>query len=692
MRRPAFRTDTAHERGPRWLFRACLFAWIGFLHAPAAVAQQQDTLEATLPEVRMEAARLTETQASAPFAVSVLSRSPEELKLEPGLSLTETLNALPGVWLSNRSHFAMGERLMIRGMGWRSAFGVRGVQVLLDGVPLTMPDGQSVLDIVDPALVRRAEVVRGPASVFWGNASGGVLFLTTAPTERAPAARARFLAGSYGARQVIGEATITPGRHLLHAYVSDARQNGFRAYSEGRFTRAGLHSNLNLGSRTQVKLTGALVVLDTEHPGSLTAEQVLQNRRMASSGYVATQSGKESTQGQVGATLLHQNGLGTLTGTAWGQIRDLANPLPFAYIDLYRKAGGARASQRGSIGAVDWGIGVDGGYMSDDRKNMNNEEGQPGADLSVDQREDVSNVAAFASATAHLTERLAVTGGLRADRIRFSLSDHLLDDGDQTGTRLFSAWSPSIGVGYQLPSRWIESGLLFANYGTAFETPTTTELVNSPDGSAGFNPELRPQYTRGVEVGARGSLPAARLRFDLAVYRMNISNGIVPYQAGGSDRAYYRNTGENLHEGVEVALRYDPIPTAGLDVSYTLSRLVLREDSLRGNQVPGVPEHRLFAAVRFSPRPFWSRLSVEAVSAYPVDNANEVTTDGYATLDLDAGLTGLRLGSAAILPFFRIGNILDARYNGSVVVNSDPGRYFEPAPGRTFQAGVNVQF
>jgi iron complex outermembrane recepter protein len=671
----------------RWTARCLCTAWLlsGAAAGPAH-AQGRDTLASVLPGVEIEASRLGETEATAPYAVSVLSRPLEEVALEPAQSLDDVLNPLPGVWANDRGHYALGERLVVRGMGWRSQFGVRGVQVLLDGIPLTMPDGQAIMDVVDPSLVRRAELVRGPASLLWGNAAGGVLALTTEPSGSEAYARGRVLAGSYGVRQLTGEAYLTPGPHTLHAYASDARQEGFRAYSEGRFTRAGLHVGFDLGRRSRLKLTGALAKQNAQNPGSLTAAEVLQDRRMANRRNVETLAGKESAQLQGAATLLHETGAGTLSAVAYGLVRDLQNPLSYAYIDVFRRAGGTRLSLQSESGRLTWGAGADLGYMADERFNWDNVAGQPGGDRLLDQMETVLNAAVFGTGTWLVTERLSLTAGLRGDRIRFDLEDRLPGDGDQSGDRLFTAWSPSLGAAYRLGD-----ALAFANFSTAFETPTTTELVNRPDSSRGFNADLEPQRTRGFEMGLRGALPDARLRYDVALYRLDISNGIIPFE-DASGREFFRNTGENLHRGVEIALEWQALESVALQASYTGSRLTLQEEPFEGNQVPGVPEHRLYSGVRVETGSLWARLGAEAVSGYPVDNANETENEGYVLLDLNVGWSAIELAAARVAPFVRLGNLLGVQYSNSVAVNAFGARYFEPSPGRTVQAGLNLLF
>ena len=663
-----------------FLVLLCGFSpFLTFAQQPATV----DTLEGALPEIEIEAVRSSATEATAPFAVSVLARSPEELALTPGTSLDEVLEKLPGVWINDRGHYALGERLSIRGMGWRAAFGVRGVQVLLDGLPLTMPDGQAILDIVDPAFVQRAELVRGPASLFWGNGSGGVLFLSTnAPTARG--VRARLMGGSYGLRQIAAQASGQAGRHRFHGYVSNTAQEGYRAHSDGRFTRGALHGTFDLGPLTSFSVTAAAALQDAENPGQLTREQIADNPRAADPRTLPTEAGKESQQAQLGATLLHQTGIGVLSATAHGLVRDLDNPLTFAYVKLYRQAGGVRLSFQNETAPIAWGVGADVGAMHDNRDRWSNTEGEPGDERLEDQQETVTSTSAFAY-VAPQWGALRLRLGARADRIAFTLEDELQLEGiDASGDRTFSAISPAVGLSYELPSM-----LFFASYSTAFATPTTTELTG--DGRPGFDPELQPERTRGFEVGARGIVPDVRLEFDVALFYLRIRDRLIPFQTEeGGDQVFYRPEGETNHRGLELAASWHLVPEATLGLTYTAGRFVFQDEELEGNRIPGVPDQRVYAYLQAQRQGLWGRLGVEAVSAYFTDDANEAENDGYALLDVQLGHEGVRLGTARFQPFLKVSNLLDTRYNSSVIVNAFGGRYFEPAPGRTVQAGLNV--
>lgn len=663
------------------------------VHTVHAQDRGEDTLTVTLPEITIDAARATETAASAPFAVSVMARAPEEVAYQPALSLQDVVGHLPGVWINDRGHFAQGERISIRGLGWRSAFGVRGVQVVLDGIPLTLPDGQTFEEIVEPSLIHRAELVRSPSSRFWGNASGGVLFLSTRRAAGEPSLRARALAGSYGARQLFAEAALPLDGHTWQAFVSTVEQEGYREYSEGARTRAGVQGRLSLGGNWTLGMTSALVYQDTENPSSLTREQMDQNPRQARPDFVAAQAQKESIQGQVGLRLRRPVGGGEVSASAYGLIRDLTNPLPFAYVAYLRHSGGGRVAVQQTHGRLSWGVGAEAAVQHDDRQNWNTVDGRRGDDRQLDQVETVTEAAVSGYGRVDLTDRLQVSAGLRGTSVHFQNDDNLLvsDDpalnGDQSGSRTLSAWSPSVGLSYQ----W-GGTLLFTNYSTAFETPTTTELVNRPDATGGFNDTLEPQHTRGVEVGARGGWPAAGFRYELALYRMRIDDALIQVGTNEAGREFYGNVGENLHQGVEVSASWRPVSAVQAQLSYTGNRLAYTNDDLDGNRLPGVPDHRIYVTARGTWSGLWSRLGVEAASGYYVDDQNTETarTDGYAVVDLTLGHEGIAIGGARVQPFVSVENLFDERYVGSVVVNAFGGRYYEPAAGRALHAGVNV--
>jgi len=673
--------------------RACLLCTSVCLFPFLASGQVPDTADmderVRLPEIKVEAVRSAETEASAPFAVTVQTRSPEEVALTASTSLDDVLRPFSGIWLNDRHHFALGERISVRGVGYRSNFGVRGVQVLYDGVPLTLPDGQAFLDVVDPAVVRQVELVRSPASVFWGNGSGGVLFLSSSPETSRPSNRVRVQGGSYGQWQGLIEGGGTIGPWTVLGYASGQRQEGYRAHSQGYRLRAGGTARRSFGPRTRLRVMMAADQQDTDNPSSLTREQFERDPTQARPAFVEVNAGKQSSQIQLGTTLTHDLGGATLSGTVYGLRRNLDNPLNFAFIRYERRSGGTRFTLRRSQGRLQGGLGIDAGIQSDDRieYDSTSADGNPAGQVSLEQLETVLNGSAFGYLRFNATDRLALTAGIRGDQMRFEAADELTRDGDQSGTRIFSSVSPTVGLSFEAgPAQ------LFAQYSTAFETPTASELSNRPGGGGGFNQQVEPQRTQGFEVGARGALPETRLQFDVALYRLEVDELISAYE-DPEGREVYDNLAANTHDGLEASLTWQATPGLEVAARYTGSRFVIKESSdssLVGNRVPGIPTRRLYLHTELSHDGWWGRLSGQGVPSYYTNDANTAEAPRYVLVNLNFGHEGIETVGLTLKPFATVRNVLDEQYAGSVVVNAFGGRYYEPAPGRSFAAGLNV--
>lgn len=150
-----------------------------------------------LPEINVT--RTAAPLERVPYAVGVVDRT-EIQRGQQTIGLDEALNNLPGVVVANRYNFSLDQRISIRGAGSRSNFGVRGLKILLDGVPQTLPDGQSQLTNIDFASIDRAEVLRGASSSLYGNASGGVVAFSSEVAASGPFAQRIRIQGGSGQR------------------------------------------------------------------------------------------------------------------------------------------------------------------------------------------------------------------------------------------------------------------------------------------------------------------------------------------------------------------------------------------------------------------------------------------------------------------------------------------------------------
>ncbi len=250
----------------------------------------------------------------------------------------------------------------------------------------------------------------------------------------------------------------------------------------------------------------------------------------------------------------------------------------------------------------------------------------------------------------------------------------------------------------------------FANFATAFQTPTTTELINAPpaDGGpccpAGFNPDLEPQRARSIEAGLR--FDAAPVAGEIVGYTMVIRDALVPFQVAGAEgREFFRNAGRTRNRGFEASIAVRPARHLTLRLAHTSTLVTILDDGAadrddEGHRLPGVPPHRLGLAAEYDDGRSFVAVQLQATDRYYVDEANTAANppepgsplpgfDGYATLDARVGTTVTALG-ADLAPFVAVENALDSHHASSVVVNAFGGRYYEPAPGRMISFGVRV--
>src|SRR5947208_16676095 len=168
----------------------------------------------------------------------------------------------------------------------------------------------------------------------------------------------------------------------------------------------------------------------------------------------------------------------------------------------------------------------------------------------LDPLERVTEVGPFGQVTLQVAPKLSVTGGLRYDWVKFAVDDRLVtpSNPDDSGRRLMNALSGSLGAALT-PS---DAVTVYANVGTSFETPTTTELTNRPGSAGGFNPDLQPQKATTYEMGVRGDW-RGRLNYALAFFQANVRDQLIPLP-DTLQRVYYQNAVRSIHRRIELGV------------------------------------------------------------------------------------------------------------------------------------------
>jgi iron complex outermembrane receptor protein len=680
-------------------------------NAAALSAQGRDTIRYRLRPVEVTVLRGVSADIRTAAPVTSIGRPAiQEGQLTVGLD--EALAAVPGVVVNNRYNFALGTRIAIRGLGARAAFGVRGVRLMVDDVPLTMPDGQANTNNVELGSAGRIEVLRGPASSLYGNAAGGVVAIET---ETPPATKlggeVRIVAGDLGQSSLdrLQKGQLKLGGRTERAdyilSVSRLNTDGFRDHSRAEQTAVNTRIRLHTGEST--RWTALLNYADSpvgENPGALPRDSVRKLPTMAWPANVRTVSGEAASQLQGAISYEQRSGQNALKVTGYGLTRSLDNPLPFGYITLERTGGGARAlfEHLGQLGIhqLRVALGADAELQSDERGEFDNAGGQRGNSLRRDQTDRVRSIGPFVQAQMAVLPGLELTAGARYDLVAFETEDRFLNDGaDNSGERTLQALSPRVALLYSLSER----SSVYASVSTAFQTPTTTELLNRPPAAgqtccpSGFNPDLDPQRALNLEVGWKGHV-SDRVRYELVGFQMSVKDALVPFQLLTVEgREFFRNSGETRHRGFELALSVLLSAAITLETAYTYSDYVFIDDGIatatnEGKKVPGVPPHHLFVRLRVNPV---SSLVLEVendfTDRYFTNDANTAVNTSANVIDARV-LYALALGGTTLRPFVALNNITDEAYNSSVVVNAAAARFYEPAPGRNLYVGVTVGF
>ncbi len=680
------------------LFCHCIIADIDFVFAADSYVLPENAYEILSP-IPVTAARSRKKSSDIPAQVDQV-RKMDIQQGRPTLTLDESLKSLPGLFLQNQSNFAQDLRISIRGFGARSPFGVRGVKVLVDGIPYTMPDGQTQLDSIDPAIIDSMEIMRGPSSSLYGNASGGVIAIETedgaeTPVELSP----RFTVGQFGLKKYRLKAGGQSDSLTYSLFVSHLQLDGFREHSatENTFFRAKFRFYPNAESDWTFTVSHFNSPL-AEDPGALTQSQVTANPEQANTSNILFSAGEQVSEQNLGA--IYRRDLTSnleLVVSAHFNHRKFSNKLPFTnggIVEFDRLAPG------GGIKTV-WDtqplqlpnrliVGVDYFYQRDDRKRFDNNQSIKGSQT-LDQIENVFNLGPYVRNEIQLLPWLDLAAGLRYDRVHFKLDDAFLTDGDQSGSKTLSEVSGSVGAVVHLQ----ESLHLYSNVATVFESPTTTELTVNPSGGPGFNPDLDSQTSLSYEIGIKGSRKNI-LKYDLALFLIESEDELIPFELPGSPgRNFFRNAGESERKGVEAKVQLQPVDYARVSLSYTYSDFKFTEFvasgvDFSGNAIPGIPKHRIAGTLDMKSEHGWfGRFEFQNVSDFYVNNANTAENSSYTSTSLSLGKEG-QAGPFQWSAFLGLNNLMDENYNANTRINASNGRFFEPAAPFNVFGGVSL--
>jgi iron complex outermembrane receptor protein len=640
------------------------------------------------------------------------------------VNLSEGLGGVAGLLARDRQNYAQDVQISIRGFGARSTFGIRGVRVFVDGIPATLPDGQGQVSHIDLASVEHLEVLRGPFSALYGNASGGVLQVFSEEGRGPPRLGVSIAGGSDGALRIGTTLSGSQGTFGYAASASRFTTDGYREHSAAERGIGNLKLTWRPDEATRLTVIANSVALPkAQDPMGLTRAQFETDPRGVDPSALTFDTRKTVSQTQGGLIAERRvDAVNSLRLLVYAGQRDTeqfqaipvatqANPNhPGGVISLGRDYSGTDLRWTAKTALAERPVTLIAGLAYDTLREhrvgllnyVGSTLGVEGA-LRRDEVNDVSSTDPYLQASVQLTPAWSVNAGVRHSSVRFRSTDAYIvgANPDDSGAARYAATLPVLGLMFAA-----NDGVhLYATAGRGVETPTLNELAYRPGGATGLNFDLRPARSDSVEFGVK-TRTAGLGNVNAAVFATRTREEIVTLSNVGG-RATYQNAGSTRRTGLELSWDQRYAGDVQAQAAWTLLDARYREAFATcastpcatptlvvpaGNRIPGTARSALFVSLGWAPPQGW-RAGVEArwLGNVEVNDANSDAAAGGGVLGAHAGYL-LRAGAWEVSAFVRGDNLLGRTYAGSVIVNEGNGRYFEPAPGRTWLAGVSGSF
>jgi len=642
---------------------------------------------------------------------------------KPQVNLSESLGAVPGLVARDRQNYAQDVQLSVRGFGARSSFGVRGVRLYVDDIPATLPDGQGQITHVDLGSVDRIEILRGPFSALYGNSSGGVVSVYTEDGHSPATITPNFAVGSNrtGRAGLKFSGAVDGVDAVLD--VNRFTTQGSRDHSAAQRNLGNAKVTVQLDDASTLKLVvNSLSLGKADDPLGLTRAAFLANPRSVDATALQFNTRKSLDQTQAGLVYTRSiDDISTVRAVVYDGHRNTIqyqaipvaaqqSPLsPGGVIALGRDYRGVDLRWTGRyreapLGELTLVAGVSYDWLNEKRFGYQNFIG-PTLGVQGAQRRnetnDVNDADAYLQGSWKVAPQWSVDVGARRSIVHFESADHYVTatNPDDSGRVRYGAVTPVAGLVYS-PTDDLR---FYVSAGRGFETPTLNELSYRSDGSSGLNFALQPVRSKNVEAGVKarsdwlGTVTAA-------VFQTRTTNELVTVSNLGG-RATFQNAGDTRRNGLELSLRRDLFENVRLQLAYTLLDARYRDGFLTctatpcaqptrvvasGNRIPGIARSSFYGELAWSPPTGWrAALEARASNRVLVDDINSDAAPSFAIGSARAGYV-VKVDRWTVTGFARVDNLFDRRYAGSVIINETNGRFFEPAPGRTYTVGLTA--
>jgi iron complex outermembrane receptor protein len=691
-----------------------------FSMSQIAFAEDATSEKTITAPVVVTATRVEQNSFDLPVAIDVVNQKDiQDGQLQ--MTLSESLIRVPGITAQNRTQSAQDPQISSRGFGSRSSFGVRGIRLYVDGIPLTMPDGQGQPGVVDLSSIKSIEVMRGPFSALYGNSSGGVIQMFTEDAPKSLEVGGTAMFGSYDTnRQVLNAAGTSENvEYLLN--TSNFHTGGYRQNSDSDKQAATAKFKFNINDDTKITALVNWFDQSAQDPLGLDRARAFNSstRESVVPAAIFANTSVKRDHTQIGFNFEHafdernkitlvpyigsRSNAQILTTTATATTK-LTTNARLSEIDRDFYGIDAHWDNKGEIGNLPYILtfGLNYGKQNDARLDTNIL--QNGGKISTKNRDEdniADNFDQYLQGKLSVLENLDLHAGVRHTDVELKVKDRFIsgtgNNGNNSGSVEYKKTTPVIGAIWKVTPTFN----LYANYGKGFETPTFVEAAfdNVNTGVASKpNLTLKAAQSQNYEIGLKTFI-ADNTQVNFNIFEIDTKNELVIKQTN-LGRSSYTNANDTKRTGAELSVASDF--NYGFSTYFSYSLLNAKFDSsfnsasgliAAGKKIPGTYKTQIYGEVAWTYEPWGFSTALEGRnnSKVYVDDVNSDSAPGYTIFNIRSGFEQ-NLASWHLSEYLRVENITDKDYIGSIRVNDSNKLFFEPAAGRNYLLGLSANY
>ncbi len=612
----------------------------------------------------------------------------------PPIDSAALLQGMAGLQADQRGNFAQDSRISIRGFGTRSSFGVRGLEMTLDGLPLSTPDGQVQPSSMMLGQLQQVEVLKGPFAALYGNASGGVIAF------QSKTALTSGIQLQHQHAALLDSRSLLIGSEIGELAWAQSDHQGYRAHNSAQKRQAYWRKAFELAPEFTLSLRYDWSQdPHLEDPLALTEAEWRQDPTQTANAAILFDTKKASKQHGWSAKLNFDADEQSWQLASWQQQRQIQQYLAFTgdsptsaggIVDLTRQIQGLKGQWQQHIDIGYWQLLASAENSTDQRLGFVNQFGSLGA-LRRDETGDVSTRDIGTNLHVTANSDFDLFAGVRLSRQSFQVTDWFVTSSnpDDSGRRADSYTHWALGTTYQL-NQW--QSLNFS-VGEGFESPTLTEMAYAKD-TAGLNLGLR--AAKALQWQAGWKYAKTQSIFSLDFFHIDTDDELLIDQSIGG-RTSYRNAANTRRYGAEFSAEWQQTAHLRHQLSATTIDARFRtpeQTSIDGRQLPGLAKQQLSWQLNWRPFPSdtWQLQStVEYKSKMATDDRNLQFAPSAVLWRLQSRWQG-EVFCGQWQAWLAGENIGKTQYVGAVVVNQGNGRSFEPGLPRQLLAGIQYSY